>query len=458
MVFSKRTFLDLAIRMIGFGVLIGIVFPFFVLLMGVPREIALSAVFITACVVAGLIVGLVNILISKITVRKKLRLLTAKMDEVKNSILQIAENGNTSACDPEHCSIPVESNDEFGQSAKAFNELIGAFARSLRTLDEIKTYTDIFSSQLDLQALTDNVLDLVIRSSAASAGALFIDREGEIELLASVGIREAGSLVTNPMILTAFSKGLPSVVGHPDEVIVESTLTQFHPKEVLIEPVKFKNIPIGVILLAKAEPFEADYKKHISIFSLSLAVALHNALEHEQLQKLAALDPLTGIYNRRFGLVRLHEEFSRAVRKDLPLAVLMFDIDHFKKVNDTYGHVAGDRVLKNITRLIRQGMREGDILIRYGGEEFLLLLPGASKTDALRIAERIRHIVRENKVSYASSQIGITVSIGCDSYPESPVTSDQDLIANADEALYLAKNSGRDKVVMSARVSEPAAI
>ena len=318
----------------------------------------------------------------------------------------------------------------------------------MKTLDDIKNYTDIFSSQLDLQTLSNSVLEMVIKSSSANAGAIYIDREGEIELLTSFGIREANTMSNHQIILSAFERGTQFAIRHPDEVIVKSVLTEFHPKDVLIEPVKFKNIPIAVILLAKSEHFNAEYKKIISIFSLSLAVALHNALEHEQLQKLAALDPLTGVLNRRFGMVRLHEEFARAVRKDLPLGVLMLDIDHFKQVNDTYGHVAGDRILKNVTKLVRQAMREGDILIRYGGEEFLLILPGASKEDAMRIAERIRHIIKEGKTLYNTSNIGITISIGCDSYPESMVSNDQDLIINADEVLYRAKNNGRDKVMV----------
>jgi diguanylate cyclase (GGDEF)-like protein len=132
----------------------------------------------------------------------------------------------------------------------------------------------------------------------------------------------------------------------------------------------------------------------------------------------------------------------------VPLAVLMFDIDHFKQVNDTYGHVVGDRVLKNITNSIRQGIREGDILLRYGGEEFMVILPGASKNDAFTIAERVRHIVRESKTTFGENQISVTISVGLDSMPETTISDEQELITNADEALYRSKNSGRDKVTI----------
>ena len=445
---SRNTFLDLAIRMIGFGLLIGIVFPFFMILLGVPKSVAFSGLFLASCIIAGVLVGFVNILISRITVRKKLTVLTGKMREVKDSIITISENGRIGDCNPEHCSIPIETEDEFGQNAAAFNELITAFAGSLRMLDDIKTFTAIFSSQLDLHSLSEYALDRVINGTGADAAAILLEQDGDICVLDSFGIREAQSLAADPHILNSFSKGESYVISHPADVIVESTLTQFHPTEVIIEPVKFKNVPIAVLLLAKAEPFQADCSKQLSIFTQSLAVALHNALEHEQLQKLAALDPLTGILNRRFGLVRLHEEYARSIRKTAPLGVLMFDIDHFKQVNDTYGHVVGDRVLRNITALIRQGIREGDILMRYGGEEFMVILPGASKDDSFTISERVRHIVRDNKTAYGDNQIGVTISVGVDSMPESSVSGELELIANADEALYRSKNSGRDKVTV----------
>ncbi len=444
----QNTFLSLAIRMIGFGLLIGIIFPFFMLLFGVPRSIALGGLFIAACMLAGVLVGFVNILISRVTVRRKLTILTEKMIEVKDSVITISESGKLGDCNPEHCSIPVETDDEFGQSAQAFNELITSFSNSLRILDDIKTFTAIFSSQLDLHALSNYALDRVMSGTLADAGAILLEQDGEIIVLHSFGIREAKTLSTDPHVLGAFSKGESYSITLPADIIVESTLTQFHPKEVVIEPVKFKNVPIAVILLAKAESFQAENVRLLAIFTQSLAVALHNAMEHEQLQKLAALDPLTGILNRRFGMVRLHEEYSRAVRRGAPLAVLMFDIDHFKQVNDTYGHVVGDRVLRNISGLIRQGIREGDILLRYGGEEFIVILPGASKDDAFTIAERVRHIVRDSVTMYGEYQICVTISVGLDSMPETSINNEQELIANADEAMYRSKNAGRDKTTI----------
>jgi diguanylate cyclase (GGDEF)-like protein len=126
----------------------------------------------------------------------------------------------------------------------------------------------------------------------------------------------------------------------------------------------------------------------------------------------------------------------------------MFDIDHFKKVNDTYGHLAGDCVIKKVSAVARSMVREGDILVRYGGEEFLAILPAASKEDCRKVAERIRRGVEESEVADGERLIRVTISVGISACPESDVEGEQDLVRKADEALYSAKESGRNRVAL----------
>ena len=204
---QKNTFVRLAVYMMGFGLLIGMVFPFFVVLLGVSQQIALSSWFIASCMIAGVLVGFVNIAISRVVVKYKLHAVTSKMKEVKDTIISVSDSGSIADCNPEHCAVPVETCDEFGSSAQAFNELIAAFASSLRTLDEIKSFTATFSCQLDLQSLAEQALNLARSSTHADAGAILADQDGEIWLLQSTGIREAKGLETNENILTAFAKG-----------------------------------------------------------------------------------------------------------------------------------------------------------------------------------------------------------------------------------------------------------
>jgi two-component system cell cycle response regulator len=161
------------------------------------------------------------------------------------------------------------------------------------------------------------------------------------------------------------------------------------------------------------------------------------------------MDPLTDAYNRRFGLGRLREEYSRAVRAENPLGVLMFDLDHFKSVNDVYGHLVGDRVLRAVASASRRVLRDGDVLVRYGGEEFLVLLPGAGQADVVEVGERIRRAVAETTVTEGDQRIGVSVSIGGTTYADLATFSPEELVARADAALYAAKNAGRNRLVLA---------
>ncbi len=207
-------------------------------------------------------------------------------------------------------------------------------------------------------------------------------------------------------------------------------------------------MPLGVVILATPSQFERDGIALLEQFRADLGLAVNNALAHDRLERLAAVDPLTDAYNRRFGLARLREEFSRAVRAESPLGLLMLDLDHFKAVNDTYGHLVGDRVLRAVAAACRRVVREGDVLIRYGGEEFLVLLPGAGALDLAEVGERIRRAVGETSVEDGGQRVGVTVSLGGATYRDTSVSMDA-LVALADAALYDAKEGGRNRLVVA---------
>ncbi len=126
----------------------------------------------------------------------------------------------------------------------------------------------------------------------------------------------------------------------------------------------------------------------------------------------------------------------------------MFDIDHFKAVNDTYGHTVGDKILISVTRIAKMALREGDILLRYGGEEFLVIMPGASRQDSEFVANRLCRMIEEGRTQQGEQSISVTVSVGVCSYPERDVTQGSELITHADTALYEAKEHGRNCVVV----------
>ncbi len=169
----------------------------------------------------------------------------------------------------------------------------------------------------------------------------------------------------------------------------------------------------------------------------------------EQLRKQAIHDALTGLYNRRYLDEMLDRELARSRREGPPLTIIMLDIDHFKKLNDTYGHPAGDEVLKSLADLLLRNSRAEDIPCRYGGEEFLLVLPNMGRHDALARAEQWRHEFETMRIAFADITMRSTISIGIATFPEHGQTQSA-LIEAADKALYAAKHNGRNRVEISA--------
>lgn len=167
----------------------------------------------------------------------------------------------------------------------------------------------------------------------------------------------------------------------------------------------------------------------------------------QKVELLAITDPLTEIYNRRHFETIFKKEFTRVTRYKTPLSCLMIDIDHFKRINDTYGHQTGDSVLKEIAQIISDNLRkEIDTVARWGGEEFIVLLPETKKQDALYSALRILNTISEHTFSGITSNEQITVSIGVAGAPDPSIDNGEKLIRAADNALYEAKNKGRNRI------------
>ena len=276
-------------------------------------------------------------------------------------------------------------------------------------------------------------------------GAILVETGGELVPVAAVALRQHEALGKNSIVLSSMQSLHRSTISIPDGLFLDGVITAFRPSQVIVQPIVYKQVPLGVLVFARALPIAQEAIDTIELFSNSLALALHNAITHDQVQMLAAIDPLTGLYNRRFGLTRLHEEFVRTIKQDGSLGLLMMDIDKFKQVNDTYGHTVGDRVLQAVATTARSQLREGDILVRLGGDEFLVLLIGAGKEDSIEIAESIRRKIENKRVTYGDQEIHVTVSIGGVSFPEKDAKHEGELIEIADRALYLVKESGRNR-------------
>ncbi|MBF0489323.1 MAG: GGDEF domain-containing protein [Candidatus Omnitrophica bacterium] len=210
--------------------------------------------------------------------------------------------------------------------------------------------------------------------------------------------------------------------------------------------VKARN-PKGAVvyLIVKARKFEQTQ------VVLTLEDITKHRLKEKRLLKLAQMDGLTGILNHKTILERFKEEFIRAKRYHLPLSCFMFDVDNFKAVNDQYGHLEGDRLLKRIANTLRTNTRETDIVGRYGGDEFLVIMTETPLSESWTPAKRIHdHLVKEySLIKSDKKEVRITFSIGISGFPMNSLDSVKDIINHADKGLYESKLKGGNQIVMS---------
>ncbi|MHB0866240.1 MAG: diguanylate cyclase [Thermoleophilia bacterium] len=219
----------------------------------------------------------------------------------------------------------------------------------------------------------------------------------------------------------------------------------------LIIPLKARTDIIALLMLNSPKPglFTEEVKRVLNIVEHPASVVVDNARLHEGTKRLAVTDGLTRLFNHRHFYELLEQEFHRTKRYETQLAMIMVDIDFFKQINDTYGHQAGDDILKDLAQVIAREVREVDLLARYGGEEFAVLLPQTNVEQAAAVAERIRAGVENHHFIITEGKIRMTVSLGVAGFPESDVDSHAKLVQQADAALYRAKAAGKNRVELS---------
>lgn len=209
----------------------------------------------------------------------------------------------------------------------------------------------------------------------------------------------------------------------------------------------------GAFLLIEGS--QADDLAKFEVLAAYMALQVKKVKLYETVKELAIHDGLTGLWVRRHFLERFREEMVRSIQYRLPLAVLVLDIDHFKRYNDQYGHLAGDATLKQVAVLLRENLRKVDLVSRYGGEEFVVVIPETRKAVALEIGERIRSSIARHNFKVYNDQTRVTVSIGIALFPDDKLDPSLDaativstLIEHADRALYRAKEEGRNRVIL----------
>jgi len=222
-------------------------------------------------------------------------------------------------------------------------------------------------------------------------------------------------------------------------------------RSVMLAPMTIRRKSIGALVAESSTigAFSDRDEKMFWVVARSAAMALDNAMLHKQMEESSITDNLTGSFNYRYFSDKLAEEQRRTSRYNTPLSLIMLDLDHFKKINDTYGHEIGNMILRGVAQTTRECVRDTDILARYGGEEFAVILPQTPLSEARHIADRIRMAIeaRQFDAGLANPRVSVTVSIGVSSFPENGQSQER-LVNLADQALYRAKGQGRNAVAV----------
>ncbi|MBW7957781.1 MAG: sensor domain-containing diguanylate cyclase [Deltaproteobacteria bacterium] len=235
-------------------------------------------------------------------------------------------------------------------------------------------------------------------------------------------------------------------------------MSNFTTQSIVCVPLVTRGKCLGVIELINKVEYEAGFSEDDLLILTTLAdysaIAIENAIFFNRVQELTITDDLTRLYNSRFLHSRLEYEVERARRFKYDLSMIFFDLDYFKEVNDTHGHLRGSKLLQEIAQLILSMVRNVDMACRYGGDEFIIMMPGTPKKSAVTVAEKLRKMIREHVFLMEEGlNLQLTASFGVASFPEDAATK-EDLIHEADNAMYRVKNRTRDGVG-EARKEEP---
>lgn len=357
--------------------------------------------------------------------------------------------------------VAVSSHDELGELANTFNRMAAAVGEKTARIAALNDIAVKITSMRSLQEM----LDEIMRQGAALTGAqaaciAFYDQEtSRFKEWVTQGLSDhfvkdmsfrPGGLADEAFTTTTGGTYILSN-DRPETKHKLSRLTHAEGIQSFIcLPLTSHASRLGVIYFYRKDRdyFLPDELEILTTFAHLAAGAIENARLQEKTLNLAVTDKLTGLRNRRYFDQRLTEEIHHAGRQETPLSLLMLDIDDFKRVNDTHGHVVGDRVLQSLGRILAGQLWQVDIVARYGGEEFAVILPQTDTSAAERVAERIRAKVAKLQVPLPEhGRLGVTVSIGIASFPLCG-DSVEGLVEHADQALYEAKHAGKNCVRM----------
>ncbi|MBZ0089403.1 MAG: diguanylate cyclase, partial [Thermoanaerobaculia bacterium] len=349
------------------------------------------------------------------------------------------------------------SEDEVGRLARRFNGMADRLERRNREVSTLHDLSQLLQTAGDAGEafeIFERLTPVLLPGGSGTVHVISPSRV-ELELRARFGSRlENAAAMATPNDCWALRKGQTHLVESVDRKLVCAHLGG---RDGLRDPyaclpLVSQNETLGLLHVAfAAEALDGrsieSRREELEAIANALGLALGNLALREKLKSQSVRDALTGLYNRRFLEEALPREIERCRRRSLPLIVGMADLDHFKRLNDSWGHEAGDLAIQRFAETLRRNFRQEDILCRYGGEEFCLVLPECSLEDARRRCDQLLAQMRDNPIQFGRESVGpVTVSLGLVAFPDDAGTVEQ-LIRAADAALYRAKQTGRDRIV-----------
>lgn len=341
-----------------------------------------------------------------------------------------------------------------GYFLRVFNNLKKANQRLNAMYEMIK----IINSKLELKETFEAIIYATKKAISISSMAIYMKDESGLAIKCKLDCPEGkvkafkDSYSDNECLIgKAISTGKSIIVGNlkKNKICYDKDIAEYFASAMVI-PIKSSGQVIGCLSVFQSEPdaFDNDSIKIMEALSEQASIAIINAKSYSEISRKSIEDPLTKVYNRRFFDQALYSYVLRARENNIPVSLIMIDVDKFKNINDTYGHIVGDQVLCEIAERIKKCLRSNDIVSRYGGEEFTVILQNLTAEQAFLVAERIRYEVSSKPIKIGKSNIYITISAGIADYPFRSESAEK-LVSHADRALYAgSKTKGRNRVAI----------
>lgn len=330
------------------------------------------------------------------------------------------------------------------------------FYRASAALNRCRTLDEVYEAAIaGARSVCDFDFAAIATYDPREAGHVIRRAVGDrAEALEGTEHRDAGSVVSmvvkNKLALPAGGE------WRERELPVFSASVRLRGESLLVLPLLVKDEVVGTFTVAakRAGAFPTDRREMLGVIANQVAISLQNARMFEALEEQATTDGLTGLVNHRTFQERFSAMLGRAERHNFAVSLILTDIDHFKKINDNFGHPTGDEVLRRVAAILGASARKIDIVARYGGEEFALVLEATDRAGAHNLAERVRMEVAQQTFQSAKGPFRATLSLGVASYPEDGAEK-ADIIARADQALYSAKHGGRNRTTCFSEIEKP---